>query len=796
MPERPEDDQISNPTIPRGEDPAVQELIEGNTRTLTSSVIRDSRGRVRWGSAKSDPADNLRLTKHNIRALVIDRFPQVQDRFPLNQDGFVPDELRASAEEFIARQAAVDSTLRKQIVASTGSRLYPHPYKHIATSLDFALFVAFEAWGLFNVQRQEFIGRLEQREQRQRTLGKLELPDQLCITNGGAELAVDVLSQRAGLDRMLDFLVGNVGFQDLKPVYLTDIRPKENKRFGKIYGEVHVKRGVPALSFEERVYQEYQKHGVLILVPNQDTQFDYVWFDLYPFNNGAVDFNTELSSIRLNRETGKIEIAGWYGPEKQAFLDYSSGKLALADNVALPVFKGRVYKNGDIYIGRTNNTNIRILFNSPILEPGSEAVIDPNIDRDRGYFWVEGYAPDDIARSGKLFSRRVVQGDDGKVEIIDWKGPEIQSLIDWCHDRLPIGLTKEAAVAFDPKISIPQVFLGAENMLIRLRNNPNFDRNRPAYLVAREKNIYKWIAVEQDDIEGKRVVIRTSLVEKIGGNPTLNSNWPGIERQLILGYLHGRVKSEQLESFIANVASGGFVYVARYHSKDLKLALRSIAFRTLDKVLLSPLIDDDGNLAFNVTKTDDPDTILARAKFDKNTNSFKTSSFESALSQSRKPMGHWTLDRIAELATRVVETHGDLTIELAHEQFPGISAQVSSKYPGGWIGLRRDLGLVQADQSGTFTDKEGKIWGVTSVIARTVGMDLDSAISYLSNSGLTTISGRGYNSRVYSFYDFDAACNFLKSQNIKRHPSTAAELPAETQAEIDEYFNKLLGESE
>jgi hypothetical protein len=595
-----------------------------------------------------------------------------------------------------------------------------------------------------------------------------------------SDLAVNHLDQVLGRDALSKLVLGEVSPSEVPPIYITDLRKRKHNPSATMY----VSQDIPAITLDSSVAEALETTGAVVFVPKEDERFGYRWIDIYQMDEeGLIDHSNTIGSLRINTEHGRIESQGWYGPEQQVFMDFISGRLQLDDPNEIPPFIVRNPKGNTIYFGRDGDRYITTSFGGKTT--AKNFTIIPRYDHTLGYFWIEGYEQGDSAEP--LFTRRVLAGESFEdIKIIDWKGPQIQSLIDWAYGKIETAILQEVEILFDPAIKHSNLYFEQPHLKINLSGNRELKREQPVYAIPREKGPYKWIDIQQDKESGKRKTVSSALLETaLDGKPTLRAGWQGYEKQALADYIDGRIDFSLLEPIVVTLNGVRQAHLMRYKDKALVVALRSTIFKEGDGVTFTPTVDGDGNLILEVTKSDNPDQVLAKCSYNPENNSFNTTSLEAALSQSRKPLHYWTPEKIREMALQIAELHGDLASNITNSS--ELNAAITSRYEGGWVALRRDIGLAQADATGIFIDKEERMWAPLSIVAKEAQISIHLAEKILSQKETQTKQGRGFNSKKQTFFNLQEAVEL-----VKEYQSSKSTEQSSSKKEANEYLRDLV----
>lgn len=600
-----------------------------------------------------------------------------------------------------------------------------------------------------------------------------------------SDMGVNHLDQALGREALVKLALGEVSPSEVPPIYVTDLRKRKHNPSAIMY----LSQDVPEITLDSSVNEALETTGAVVFVPKEDKRFGYRWIDIYQMDEeGVIGRSNTIGSLRINTEHGRIESQGWYGPEQQAFMDFISGRLQLDDPNEIPPFTVRNPKGNTIYFGRVGDRYITTPFGGKTT--AENFTIVPHYDHTLGYFWIEGCEQGNIAEP--LFTRRVVIGGSFEdIKIIDWKGPQIQSLIDWAYGKIETAALQEVKILFDPAIKHSNLYFEQPHLKINLSGNRELKREQPVYAIPREKGPYKWIDIQQDEESGKRKTVSLALLETaLDGKPTLRAGWQGYEKQALADYIDGQLDFSLLEPIVVTLSGVRQAHLMVYKNKALVVALRSTIFKEGDGVTFTPTEDGDGNLILEVTKSDNPDQVLAKCSYNPESNSFNTTSLEAALSQSRKPLHYWTPEKIREMALQIVELHGDLASNITNSS--EFNAAITSRYEGGWVALRRDIGLAQADAAGLFIDKEETVWAPLSIVAKEAQISIHLAEKMLSHKKMQTKQGRGYNSKKQTFFNLQEAIEFIQEYQASKGTEQSS-----SKQEANEYLRGLVfGEDE
>lgn len=705
----------------------------------------DSQGRRRWKAPGGNLDDNLALGMRQVQDAFLTKYPEIAQRFPLDEQGTISIISRTDAEKFILEKAEEDEELRAVLLGPTGRQLYPAVYKSFGNSTVFTVSISFGEWGLFGTQLQEFLGKRNIVDDSRKKLDQkppyfIEIRE----NNTAQGIFATPTDQITGRRLLPQLLSGGINITDLNPIYITDLR--EHNGVGALYIGTALGDN-PTISLNERTYEAYRTYGALVLLADTNRKLGYQWMNVFAAKSfNAVDLNEPLHSIRINQATRQFETVGWFGPERQAFFDYIYEKIKLKSPEELPEFKCNVSSNG-VYLGRYEGRNYVIPLHGLKNNSLREVVVKPRFSNEHGYFWLEGYPINDNLRTKPLFSRRIIYENETEnhFKMIDWKGCQIQSLVDCIYGRLPASNFKPFEFLLDPDLKVPNLYLEGSALMLQLHSIK--DRKKPILVTFKEYSSYRYIDVYQEGEE-----IYSALVSyDPEGKPKLNGSWPGIGRQLIMGYLDHVVNSEDFQKIEGTLNVNKTVYICKYKGKDLNITLRTTAFREGEKVTIVPAEGDQGELILYVYK-EGADQPSAKSVFNQDTGTLTTKTLEMA---SKKPDGYWTPERLTEQADKFYRQYGDLSSDLLLEKDSSLCSGIFANYPGGLLQLRRDRGMNQANASGVFTDSTGSNWASLLKIAGLLGISYNRVIDVASSYNLTSLLCYGGNGKKSAFYKIE-----------------------------------------
>ncbi len=565
------------------------------------------------------------------------------------------------------------------------------------------------------------------------------------------------VDQQTGRELLVNLAKGTILPAETPPIYITQIgRQKQGP-----YSWISMPKPLSMIALGSEVTAAYEETGVLLFVPRGSERFSYRWVDIYQAGEDfSADLNDRVDSLRINPETGKFEKKGWFGPEQQPFMDYLAGNLEIEDPNTLPSFRVKRSRNDAALLGRVNNTDLKVNFKSD-LDPFTVIDVVPRYVPKKEYFWIEGYKTGDTERTNPLFTRRAIAGESPSIS--EWRGPGIQSIVDWTYGKLQTPEVEEVEHKLDQNTKNSAITLEGSKLMVYLDKNASLTREDPIFLNAKEKGPYRWLEAQQADQEGTRRVVSRVLISASEGKPVLQGGWMGPERQALKDFIEEKANNDALYNFDALINSNGQINLFVSEGEAIKIGgFRNSAFNTGETVVLSPSVNESNKLVLTVTRPNDPAVVVAQATFERETNSFHT------IIVGRKPTRQWNQEMLLEKAKEIAGETGDITYKISVQEDRAFANTVSSKYPGGWPKLRKDLGITQVDKTGAYQDEDGIKWAPVNKIAQMTNQDNASVLRFLKSSGLNLIEGRGGNGQVANLYPLDEALAYLESARRQR----------------------------
>lgn len=436
------------------------------------------------------------------------------------------------------------------------------------------------------------------------------------------------------------------------------------------------------------------------------------------------------------------------------FLEVLGGTKTINEAMTLSPFSAN-YGGWGFYLGRYREKDYQFTAKGLPINPGTTVRIEPHFDPERKYFWIDGFKVDG---SDPLFTKRILLGE--KPPIQAWKGPVIQSTVDWIYGKHDYSKSQE--VKHDCAQSHTAVYLD-RNLIVYL-NNPQLDKSKPVFIVPKEKNPYKWLEIQQEDPnKEERSIFSKVFVDESSDGVTLRKGWQGPEIQAVLDVIEEKKTPGILESFESVVRNGRRVHLLRLGQKDLKFSFSRLISEG-DKVTVTPSVNSNGELIFDVIENSSGNHIY-RAVFDRSTNSLKGVSSNSF--RMMVPPGYWTEESMLAKAREIVAKRGDISVPIAKAEVNGgFVNSILEKYEGGFLKLRSDLGFIQVDKNGLYVDKDGIRWASGQGISQVIGRRMSNIELRLKNVEAPSIKGVSSNGRAISLYPLEEAVAHIRKNLI------------------------------
>jgi len=503
-----------------------------------------------------------------------------------------------------------------------------------------------------------------------------------------AELVVKPIDQKTGREKLAKLLKSEITIEEIDPIFLASIKGE-----GKTRLRLHDHNSA-TINLKPEAYKAYEKYGALLALAQKDKRFGYQWLDFYPVEqDGTVDLNKKLDSVRVNTDTGKFENRGWYGPEQQAFLDYLSGSLSIENPSNLPTFTTKIirFKNNrqGIYLGRVKGQNLALDFRRSLQVDSSEIIIMSKYDPQRKYFWIEGYDVDDPENSHALFVKKIILDDSGRIKIANWNGPRIE----W------------AAVTPEERITLIEKriteFIAQGNVL----NQITLKKSGMGDLVSAINKYYP------NGLTGLKMRFGLEIDRHSKGYWTPEQ----IEKEAIYFYRNEGTLTQQLLakkgrrdllSAIYKFYPGGIVQLKV--NLELELAERPKGYWNPEKIEEEArgFLEQEGGLTQRL--------LVSRGRPElKSAISRNYPGGIYALEQKlglaikQQLPGYWTPEQIEKEAKEVFEEEGALTQKVLYRKGKaGLAGAIKRHYPGGLTGLKEKLGISIPNNEDTISPEE------------------------------------------------------------------------------------------
>lgn len=396
------------------------------------------------------------------------------------------------------------------------------------------------------------------------------------------------------------------------------------------------------------------------------------------------------SALCLNVETDNNSVKKERHSEGvQLFLDYLRGDEAIEPSmlmsfkkrVDLGVHKGR-------YIGIGHIGGKAVYTHLPIhIDSGEEVTFVPNYDSVRKYFWFNIFVSDEKGNVTGKFSKRILKEER---RLCEWKGPNVQTIVDWVSGSVPLSLVKPVTLPVERKI----LFLESSrdrNLCLTLKRAVS--KGDKVTLVCQEDELYKWIDVYKEDVPdgGERASIASYRVVKREGVYRLDSKWSGPERQRYIDYLNGEIEFSKLQPLRVMIYENGSIYLFPYARKVIHANIRSFPeFNPGDVLIFSPTLEDEDYLWLKVVQEkNDSNSVVFRLN-KKNMSLVRVVEGTPEFRQS----GYWSRERIENEAIEIYQREGILSGTLLRKlKRDDLVGAIFQRYPGKMIQLKKNLGI-------------------------------------------------------------------------------------------------------
>lgn len=300
----------------------------------------------------------------------------------------------------------------------------------------------------------------------------------------------------------------------------------------------------------------------------------------------------------------------------ELFLDYLR-----QDNTQNPLqlkeFMAKVSRNNLIHMGSINRKAIQIFIpQRESLQPGKRIICRPKYDETLGYTWLEGFIREN-AKEKQLFSKRFYRGDPN---LYNWRGPDIQSLVDWIHGLIPLEKVKTGEISLDNRSkTITLERTSASSIIIQLHASPSVSQFDRVSLIPKQDEYSEWLEVHKIQEDGGITRLLTYRIDRSKQNK-LDGSWLGPERERLKEFLEGKLSPDKLTPFVLPVKSGGRFYPIVLNGKSVELHLPPSLFLLGKKIAVVPTVNTEGNLMLSIS-TDESHTHQ-KFIFDKQSSKF------------------------------------------------------------------------------------------------------------------------------------------------------------------------------
>src|SRR3989344_8636584 len=382
-----------------------------------------------------------------------------------------------------------------------------------------------------------------------------------------------VLNQNEGFKVLGDYLSGKP-FDHLRPFIVNSLTDSTKRPNSYYLGTIGNKEVYTTLN--PQMAEALQVGKSVVVVPKQDENDYYQWLDFYPVQEGTVDTDQVLGSYRLDPKNRRIITRGWYGYERQLFIDFLTGDRDL-HTAQLKPFTAPTTRFQTVIFGYQEERPISTKISGLEPEAGQKITFIPKFDEQRGYKWIEGYM-DKNGQAVMVCSRRIHAGEASFSESA-WKGPEVQAMVDWISGKLPLELV--GSLKFDISGEPPRIPLEEttrSRIVFSLQNNPSFEGAREVLLVPKQNELYQWVEVLRDDaaVGGGYKLANYYRVYPYERNK-LQGTWMGPDEQPYFDYLDGKIDFTHLAEMTVQTQAHAIVSLFTFKGKHLSLQLNDLA---------------------------------------------------------------------------------------------------------------------------------------------------------------------------------------------------------------------------
>lgn len=500
-----------------------------------------------------------------------------------------------------------------------------------------------------------------------------------------------IQSKKEGLERLKDYFDGKRPFCEVHSFLIDSVLGSENSGYQAYVGKVRGKQ--IQLKITQDMQQVFRTGGSILATPKED-EF-YKWIDFLSVDqNGYIIPPIPLASCKVDYGVRKFNFISWYGSENQLFLDYLGGQLNI-DPSRLRSFRAGVIRGvkslNRIAIGYVNNTSVdTLVVKSHLTEIGSEVIMKPRQDSVKDYSWVEGYASNKDGEEQLVCSRRFFRGEK---RLYPWKGPEVQTFIDWVLGKLSFDEVNPLTVIPDNQ-SLMIVLEGSQqnNITINLKDHSLIPGVDSVILVPTKDNLYEWIEIHkaQDSDQNNNLPIASFRVKR-EGKRKLDGTWPGPVKQRYIDFLDNKLDIAALDPLHCTVGANKYIYLFRYRGKPVQLGLKNIGslFTPGEVTTVTPSVTNE---QFVVTVTGQSQQCEV---FVVNRNNLKINSSKPLRNlKTPKPEGYWTIDKVVKEANEFYKSQGDISQSLLAKAGRQDLVSAIRDIVGGMIPLKERLGVT------------------------------------------------------------------------------------------------------
>lgn len=615
-----------------------------------------------------------------------------------------------------------------------------------------------------------------------------------------------VLSQKQGLLQLRGYFLGRQDFEDLKPFLIEHV--PISTRLGRNVGGARVFVGnvngrYVYWNLSEDLGNVIRGHHTMFAFPKQDGLKRYRWIDLYRGDeSGQPDFSKVLCSCRIEESGSKISAKGFYGFERQLFIDYSTSSDSVIDSDELREFIVPCTSPKSLYIGVNKGTYVQIKgdFSKAV---SKQVLIKPGYERQSGYAWVDLYVIEDGAEQF-LFSRRIELG---SRSFSEWKGLGVQVMVDWIVKGEKVANLKAVTC---PVIGGDAIYLtAAAGMRVAVDLRRGLLRSFDAVVLEpRCDELYEWVevyGVRNGQVSAE--VIRYLKVERNLRRKL--RRWVGPEKQRYIDYLQKKLPFDQPRPFSMHVRFGRNRWLAYKRTQLDFYFYKPDGVKEGEVLSMSPELGSDGRLIFCAKGKDSrilkrfilhDDFTVRKLNGDGSSGAVEIG-IEGKAFPDKRPNGYWTLEMMEQELREFYLQEGSL-VGLKKKR-PDLDTVIKRRYPGGREAIEEKLGIVIPRvefKTGEFFDVGGRRFVPVHILAEQFGIPYATARRRLNQAGVSKIRGRAWTGNCLYLYEFDGGIRALGELTnrrvrrsltldlVERKERDLADLSAEEKSEINRKF--------